>query len=1262
MKRVTRLSRSIFGGILFSLSLFHLADGAARAEILHLDSHMLNQQNHTYADGYERGFVAFQDIRITDVILRLSETISSNEAALSTMTATINGSSFSYVSHDIVAGTVQLSGNVEISSSEAATLTVNCGCGSGIVYLSETDGAIWSSNIALWDIRDDQRYPRLIITENERPTVASTTDQQSIQNHPFTLAFSATDPENDRLSWSAGGLPTGVTINRNTGEIAGAPEEAGTHMISVTAEDTSGGRDTQSFTWIVTANNAPRLSTIRDQTFRAGISDRFAVSASDADGDEVQISGTDLPPGIAYNAFTGFFEGQPTTPGTYASTIIADDGFGGRTTESLTWTITANNAPVISGLSDQQSRVDVAVSLSPTAMDSDNDLVSWSVSGLPTGLEISFAGGQISGTPTEAGTFNVQVTATDILGAADTQTISWVVAPNNAPVINAIADQSTRANTNINLTPVATDADSDPISWTAEGLPVGITINANTGALSGTPTFSGIFETTLTATDNFEAADSVTFNWAILANNAPQISLFGNQAGRVNVAVNLPLTASDADNDTLSWQASGLPTGVSINADTGVISGTPTAAGSYTARVNVRDAFGGSDNLSFAWLVAANDVPVIEDVQDVTGRVNDAAGLTVTAYDANSDTLTFSATGLPSGVTLDSATGVISGTPSAIGSHNVTVTVSDGHDGSAATTFTWNVVANQAPVIAALATQENVVDIAATLSASATDADDANLTWSAAGLPTGLSIDTATGVISGTPTAIGTYTVSVSVADGQGGSDSESFDWVIAEAVAQAAPPAQETPPAAAEADAQGDAAQGDASQGDAAEGDAAEGDAAEGDAAQGDAAQGDAAQGDAVEGDAAEGDAAEGDAAEGDAAEGDASEQLPSPAGQQQADAMEAGPNDAAPTHHITHEKLTDVAVINALETSRQSLLPVLNPVMNNSFSRLSELIEQAGETDTNRSSLGLKLAFADQAVQQIADIGTARAVGDIVSDEVDSWLPDGWAVWSRGEVSVGKLKAAETGDNIDIDGNQIAIGADKRVTDKLTLGGFFQTGTSKARFGGHSETEANSLTAYGSFILSDKHYLQAALGISDLTIDMRRMTAGDVYEGTRDGSTGHILISAAQTLMIDEVDVLVSVEAGRRRTSLASHTEGLGQDGYHYYAQNVRDDHLGVKLRLNESLDTDYGLLSVIGEVGYRADVSRDSRARMYKLADTTVIYTHDVDRQNGAQSQSHARLSLGASLQRDNGWHYKADTSWQEYSSGYIAGLNISAKYKF
>lgn len=117
MKRVTRLSRSIFGGILFSLSLFHLADGAARAEILHLDSHMLNQQNHTYADGYERGFVAFQDIRITDVILRLSETISSNEAALSTMTATINGSSFSYVSHDIVAGTVQLSGDVEISSS-----------------------------------------------------------------------------------------------------------------------------------------------------------------------------------------------------------------------------------------------------------------------------------------------------------------------------------------------------------------------------------------------------------------------------------------------------------------------------------------------------------------------------------------------------------------------------------------------------------------------------------------------------------------------------------------------------------------------------------------------------------------------------------------------------------------------------------------------------------------------------------------------------------------------------------------------------------------------------------------------------------------------------------------------------------------------------------------------------------------------------------------------------------------------------------------
>ena len=151
--------------------------------------------------------------------------------------------------------------------------------------------------------------------------------------------------------------------------------------------------------------------------------------------------------------------------------------------------------------------------------------------------------------------------------------------------------------------------------------------------------------------------------------------------------------------------------------------------------------------------------------------------LTITASDANGDPLNYSASGLPTGLAINSSTGVVSGAPSATGNHTVTVTVDDGED-SASTSFSWIVsVANMPPTINNPGNQAHETGEGVSLAIQASDADDDALSYSASGLPAGLSINSS-GVISGTLTTAGNYTVTVTVDDGED-SASTSFSWSV---------------------------------------------------------------------------------------------------------------------------------------------------------------------------------------------------------------------------------------------------------------------------------------------------------------------------------------------------------------------------------------------------------------------------------------------------------------------------------------------------
>ena len=143
----------------------------------------------------------------------------------------------------------------------------------------------------------------------------------------------------------------------------------------------------------------------------------------------------------------------------------------------------------------------------------------------------------------------------------------------------------------------------------------------------------------------------------------------GAQTSKVGTAASLQIQASDsASGQTLTYSAAGLPAGLSVNSSTGLISGTPTTAGTSTVTVTAKDTTGASGSASFSWTVnpaSAGNTVTVTNPGSQTSTVGTAVSLQMQASDsASGQTLTYSATGLPAGLSISSS-GLITGTPTA---------------------------------------------------------------------------------------------------------------------------------------------------------------------------------------------------------------------------------------------------------------------------------------------------------------------------------------------------------------------------------------------------------------------------------------------------------------------------------------------------------------------------------------------------------------------------------------------------------------------
>ncbi|MCA9888098.1 MAG: putative Ig domain-containing protein [Anaerolineae bacterium] len=182
------------------------------------------------------------------------------------------------------------------------------------------------------------------------------------------------------------------------------------------------------------------------------------------------------------------------------------------------------------------------------------------------------------------------------------------VVANQPPTINNPGNQTNTTGDTVGLSLTANDPDGDSLSFTVNGLPGGLSINAQTGSITGVVanTAAGQHTVLVTVADGRGLTAVTSFNWGIeQANLGPTIVNPGNQVSLEGQAIQLQIQATDPENGSLSFTSSGLPTGLSINPQTGLISGTLAngSAGSHNIVVTVADSANQMANTSFSWLV-----------------------------------------------------------------------------------------------------------------------------------------------------------------------------------------------------------------------------------------------------------------------------------------------------------------------------------------------------------------------------------------------------------------------------------------------------------------------------------------------------------------------------------------------------------------------------------------------------------------------------------------------------------------------------------
>ncbi|WP_287699209.1 putative Ig domain-containing protein [Microcystis sp. M046S2] len=461
------------------------------------------------------------------------------------------------------------------------------------------------SNINFGNIKIDQPIP------NQAPVFTSTAPTTAQIGQLLTYRATATDANNDRLTYSLLNQPEGMAVDAETGILIWQPKQnqIGNNRVVLRVSDGKGGIANQEFFLNTKGINtppqiisSPNTLTLINNTYS------YEVRATDFDNDTLTYSLINPPEGMTINANTGLIAYTPTNLGKQTVEIKVSDGFGGTNTQSYQLQVLAtldNNLPSITSTPKIIIGAGGLYQYDVEANDPENTAISYNLTVKPNGMTIDTNTGLITWQTQAVTNGDVQVTvaATDADGGIAYQNYYIRVTPNQAPIINSQPLELAQLGVTYKYDVIAKDADNDALTYNLLQAPQGLTID-QFGRIrwQSASQNQGIYPVTIQVSDGRGGITTQTYNLTLSNNDItnPVVELgFNSNLINIGESINFQVRATDnIEVKTLTVTANKTPLTLNPNTPNGQIN-TATfvgqKAGVYQIVATATDAAGNQD-------------------------------------------------------------------------------------------------------------------------------------------------------------------------------------------------------------------------------------------------------------------------------------------------------------------------------------------------------------------------------------------------------------------------------------------------------------------------------------------------------------------------------------------------------------------------------------------------------------------------------------------------------------------------------------------
>ena len=554
-----------------------------------------------------------------------------------------------------------------------------------------------------------QSFQVEVLPANSAPVFVGKPPSTAVVGAPWRFVAQAQDAEGDALAYLLVSGPAGMTIDAATGRVDWTPTvgQVGKRSVELQADDGHGGLASLSFEVNVLAsatNGPPTILSTPRSSIPLGREYFYQPQVVDSDGDRLVFSLDSKPTGMTIDADSGLVAWTPDASqlGANQVTVRVSDGRGGETIQDFSVEVTSsdvNQAPRIRSTPPTSFAIDGKLfAYDLVGFDPDFDPLTWRLVSAPRGVSIDPLRGTLRWVPTtdQLGPNAITVEVSDTFLATATQTlVIQVSCANLPPAIVSRANTSAAAGERYLYALRAIDPEQQPLSFALVTGPTGMTID-EFGVLRWTPDASqvGAFDVEVTATDPEGGVGTQKFSVTVanvVPNKPPVFTSRPTFRATVGEVYSYQAAAFDPEGSNVVFSLITPPAGMTIDANTGVLSWTPTAAqaGAHLIKIAADDPDGGRGLQTFALLARVNSPPAFVSSPVIQVMAGETYHYDVQATDPDNDALALALVSGPAGMTIDNLGRIVwVTTPADLGSADVTVMVSDPHGDSATQAFT----------------------------------------------------------------------------------------------------------------------------------------------------------------------------------------------------------------------------------------------------------------------------------------------------------------------------------------------------------------------------------------------------------------------------------------------------------------------------------------------------------------------------------------------------------------------------------------------